>query len=158
LSFPRCLLHAARCPLHVAYSLLRCMSFLFAAYCTKSCACCSLLVARCMSFVVRCMWHEVWRMLAGCCLLRAACRLLSVAHLPVVSCTLSLACRPRHCRPLDRVCVHVLRRMPHVLRCLFSGARPSVPCRMVCAVCRLVPRRISSRRMCCVVSRLLHVA
>jgi hypothetical protein len=62
----------------------------------------------------------------------------------------------RHCCPLDIVCVPFLRRMSHVLRCLFSGARPSVPCRVACL--SLVPRRISSRRMCCVASRRLQVA
>ena len=68
-----------------------------------------------------------------------------------MSCTLSLACRLRHCCLLDRVC------------CTLSGAcfpvaRPSAPSRVVCVVCRLA--HVASRHVACfcVARRRLHVA
>ncbi len=113
--------------------------------------CCMSPVARCMSFAVRCILPIAWRMLSRCCLsrcmssvayspLHVASRLFSVAHFPVVPCTLPLACRLRHCCWLDRVCCTL-----SVV--FFPVARPSAPCRVVCAACRQAH----------VASRLVHV-
>ena len=136
-----CMLPAARC-------MLRCMSWLLAACCLQSGACCMLPVSRCMLCVM-----VACRPLHGACCLsvargvssgaffpvHVACRLLSVAHFPVVPCTLSLACRLRHCCPLDRVCVPFLCCMSHVLRCMWSvfGYPPRFP--MLHAACCLSP-------------------
>jgi hypothetical protein len=113
--------------------LLRCMPLLFAAWCM-------LPVARCRSFAVRCILPAAWRMSSGCCLhvvcciMRVVCCIfpvarcvVPVAHFPVVPCTLSLACRFECALPL--VC--------------FRPPAPVSPARMVCAVRRPVPRRIS---------------
>ncbi len=92
-----------------------------------------------MAHVVRMLWAARCVSSVAFSEMHVACRLLFVAHF-------SSGCL-RHCCPSDLVCVPFLRRMSHVLRWLFSGARPSVPCRMACAVCRM-PH---------VASRLLHV-
>jgi hypothetical protein len=84
-----------------------------------------------------------------------ACLLLSVAHFPVVPCTLPLADRLRHCCPLDRACC------THSVAC---SPLPVACCPPRCPMPRGVrclspgPRRISSRCMCCAASRLLHDA
>ena len=106
-----------------------------------------------------------------CCisLMHVARRVVSVAHLPVVPCT--LACRLWHavrwivycCMP-SGVCCTVSGGALHVVSCVSSAARcpldracctfsvacclisvscPSVPCCMVCAVCR--PSHVASR-------------
>jgi hypothetical protein len=177
-SFPRRLLPVARCASHVAWCLLRCMSFVVR---------CMLLevwrmlpVARCMSFVVRCKLHAACRTLSGCFLLHAArclshfprcilhvvgcifpvaCRLLSVAHFPVVVggtlsvgsclrarsllrvvyCLLPVPVSPVACRALSVACRTSHLVTLHVLRCESSVACciMHVPCCMLSVGCRL---------------------
>ena len=111
--------------------------------------------------------------------LHVACCQLSVAHLPVVVCGIAD-------RWIVSACTFSVARRTFSVACGLRSAVacPSVPCRMVCAVCRLVPRRIpsrctlhdarslshgvrcllpgprrvSSRCMCCVARRRSHVA
>ena len=158
-SFPKFLLHAARCPLHAACCMLRCTTVLSAACCLKSGACCLLRVA-CFLFAAYCPLHGACCLEVVCCTLRVvgcmfpvaccvssvtfspmqvACCQLSVAQFPVVICgTLSVG----SCRM-------------HVASCSFSGARPSVRCRMSVARSHVC---ISSRCTVCVASRPSHVA
>ena len=177
-SFPKFLLHAARCPLHAACCMLHVALHDGVVRCMLLEVWRMLPVARCM-FAVRCILPAACRMLSGswlsvarcaslvafspvaCCVssvtfspMQVACCQLSVAQFPVVVCgTLSVGSCLRALSLL-----HVLRSPLHVVCCLLPV--PVSPCRMVCAVCRLVPRRISSvacyalRVVCCT----LHTA
>jgi hypothetical protein len=144
LSSPRCLLHAGTLP--VAGCLLHgicCVAcrLLFAVGCMKSGACCMLPVARCMSFAA--LLPAAWRMVSGRCVLHAAWRRLHLRRVVHAVCCLlhwSLARCPIACR---RCTLSIACRT-------FSVARPTVPCRMGCAACRLF--RLVSRPLhaaCC---------
>jgi hypothetical protein len=176
-SFPKFLLHAARCPLHAACCMLRCTTVLSAAMLLEVWR--MLPVARGM-FAGRCIVPAACRMLSGSCPLEAACRWLHfprrmlhvVRHifrdagcmLSIVCCTISSG-RLRHAvRWIVSTCPFFVAYRTFSVACgLLPVARPSVPCRMVCAVCRLVPRRISSvacyalRVVCCMLHTALSV-
>ena len=163
------LLHAARCPFPGACCLLRCMSLLLAACCLKSGACCLLRGACRLLFAAYCPLH------AACCLdgvcytlcvvkcifpvaccmssvafsvMHVACCQLSVAHFPVVPCTLPLACRLRHCCQSDRVCCALSvvcfpvarpsARVLHGVRCLSPGPTSHLVWYMFCVASRLL--------------------
>ena len=164
------------CMLHAACFLARCMSLLSAACCLKSGACCMLPFSGCMSFVVRCILPAACRMLSGSCLLYAAyrqlhfprcislavpyispmdvaCCQLCVAHFPVVVCGIAG-------RWIVSACPFFVACRTFSVACgLFSVARPSVPCRMPCALSVACP--ISHRHVACAALRVvgctLHV-
>ena len=152
-SFPKFLLHAARCPLHAACCMLRCTTVLSAACCLKSGAsclfCCALHFSRRM-FPVACCLVCIFQWSLARCLLRAVRGTLSVGPclLHVVCCLLHVACGLLSiaCRTFSVACG------------LWSAARPRVPMSHGVRCPSPVPRRISSRCMCCVASRLLHDA
>ena len=75
----------------------------------------------------------------------------------LVPCTMPLACRLRHCCPLDLVCVPFLCCMSHVLCCMLSVFGRPPQCPMLHAACCVshVPSRISSRCVCSKRSRRL---
>jgi hypothetical protein len=157
-SFPKFLLHAARCPLHAACCMLHVALHDGVVRCMLLEVWRMLPVARCM-FAVRCILPAACRMLSGSCPLEAACRWLHfprrmlrvVCHIfPDAGCMLSIVCctissgRLRHAvRWIVSTCPCFVACRTFSVACgLLPVARPSVPCRMVCAVCRLVPRRI----------------
>ncbi len=140
--------------------------------------------ARCMSFVIRCILPVHGACCLGvvcctrhviCCIFPVACCMPHVAFSPVyvACCMSSVVCMVPWCAFSSGVlrgvscvviCGIAVRRIvpaarsPLYVVCgLWSVAFPRVPCCMACAVCRPVPRRISSRRTLCVASRLLHV-
>jgi len=120
LSFPRCLLSVAGCPLPVARCTVSVALNVIVACCMLHEVWRMLPVARCMSSVIRCIlaaeccpdvvccMFNVMSSVA-CCLLHVACRLLSAAHLPVVSCRLSLAAL----LSVGSCLLHALRRISH---------------------------------------------
>jgi hypothetical protein len=142
----RCL--DACCPLHAVVG-----AFFHVVACRPLRVACRLLFA---------ILPVAWRMLSRCCLLQAACGPLHIPHrmLQVVYFLLHNVqwCLAR-CRLLV-VCGIPVSWIGFAARCLWSvfGCLPQCP--MVCAVRRLVPRRISSRTCsalrvaCC----MLHVA
>ena len=186
LSFARCLLSAACClvacclvvccPLHAVCCLFHVVcGLLHAAYCMLPCAL-HVVVIRCV--LPACIAHVVWLLCVACGVSSVAFspshvprRMLSGLHFPVVSCTLSLACRPWHavrwtvlaarCLLSAARCLwSAVYRLLHVVCCLWSVFCCPPECPMSHGVRCLspVPRRISSRCMCCVASRLLHSA
>jgi hypothetical protein len=113
-------------------------------------ACCMLHVAL-HDVVVRCILPAAWRMLSGSCLMHAACCQLhfprcilhAVCYIfPDACCMLSIVCctfssgRLRHAvRWIVSACpFFVACRTFSVARGLISVARPTVPCRMPCAL------------------------
>ena len=130
-------------------------------------------------FSVRCILPAACRMLSGSYLLHA-CRWLQfprrmlrvVCHIfPDAGCMLSIVCCTISSGPLWHAVRWIVSTCPSFVACrtfsvacgLLPLARPGVPCRMVCAVCRLVPRRISSvawyalRVVCCMLHTALSV-
>ena len=106
-----CPLHAVHCLFHVVCGLLH------AAYCMLPCAL-HVVVIRCV--LPACIAHVVWLLCVACGVSSVAFfpshvprRMLSGLHFPVVSCTLSLACRPWH----------AVRWTVLAARCLLSAAR-----------------------------------
>ena len=173
-SFTNSTLCVACCTLAVACCMLRCTSLLSAACCWKSRACCLLrsacrllsaaycpLHAACCLDVVCCILQVVCRIFP-CCMssvtfspMHVACRRWSVAHFPVLACGIAARWIVSAC-PFFVAC-----RSFYVAWCLFSVARPSAPCRMVCAVRRL-PHLASPQcpllHAVCAVCRLSRVA
>jgi hypothetical protein len=153
------MLLVARCPLLAAHRMRRCLVSPVASRVLLHVVCCLLSVVCCMR----------------CLLLAVFCAVFPACRMPPVDCCL-VVCSPLHAvfATLSVVCcLHVARCMlchmswlfaacctKFVLRCLFSGARPSVPCRMVCAVRRL--SHLASRHVACAALRvawcMLHVA
>ena len=147
------------------------MSLLLAACCLKSGACCMLHVARCAVHAGCCSLHIVRCMLSGCCLEGVCCTLRVVRCIfPVACCMSSVAYSPLHgaqrllsiahfrvgvCRTLSVGSCLLAFSLLHVARCsvarsplhgvCFRLPAPSVPCRMVCAVCCLA--HVASRRV-----------
>jgi hypothetical protein len=142
LSFPHCLLSAACCMLHVACYLARCTSLLFAAYCPLHGACCLDVVCRRLHFS-RCIFPR--------CTLHVVCCLLHSFQWSLACCPSRLVCgiAVRRIVSAARCLLSVAYRTLSVVRCLLPVACPSVPCRMVCAVCRLT--RVASRHVACCV-------
>ena len=163
------------CALVVAYKMLRACCWLSAARCSPHTECggavCLLLHfanARVLLHVVCCLLSVVCCM--RCLLLAVFCAVFPACRRPpVVRCL--VVCRPLHAvfATLSVVCcLHVARCMLRHMSWLFAACcTKSVPvfrcppqCPMSHGVCcpSPVPSRISSRRMCCVASRLLYVA
>jgi hypothetical protein len=116
------------------------------------------------------MAHVFWKLSVPRCVLSVAfspshiaCRVL---HFPRCSCMLSIVCckfssgHLRHCFPLDLVCVPFLCWMSHGLHCMWFVAccLPECPLSHGVRCLSPVPRRISSRWLCCAASRRLPVA
>ncbi len=121
-----CLMHVVCCMLPVARCLL-----LFHEVWRM------LPVARCTLFVKCCMSSTAWRMLPAvfCCTLRVVCCIFPVARCMWrgVCCTFSSGAV--HVVPCVSLTVGLC--LLHVVCGLFPFACPSVPCRMLCAVCCL---------------------
>ena len=154
------MLLVVRCPLLAAHRMRRCgVSPVAFRKCSRPLAC------RLLS-VVRCLLHALP---VACRLLRGVSRMPQTACCPLPGCLSFVAC----CL-CNVVCGLLLARCPlhvasHVVvvRCMLHEVCSPLPvfrcppqCPMSHGVCcpSPVPSRISSRRMCCVASRLLYVA
>jgi hypothetical protein len=139
----------------------RCMSLLPAACCWKSGACWLSRVACRLLFAAYCTLRATCCLEVVCCTLHVVCCIFPVAYcmLSVVCCPVSSGRRRHAVRLIVSACpFFVACRTFSVAYGLLPVARPTVPCRMVCAVRRL--SHVASRHVACycVASRLSHVA
>ena len=136
-------LHVACCPLHVAGRLAHV-------------ACRALHVVCCSLHIARCVPHVVWMFSVARCVssgafspLHIACRVL---HFP--RCMLSVVCCPFSSRRRRHAVRGIVSACTFFVACgLLPVSRPTVPCRMPCAVRR--PSHVASRHVGCAALRVV---